>query len=93
MKQIEVEIPIFKKSSNVFSIEQGQSRLSLVPTRLSSYAFSLTLISFKNRRSITKYFFFEDEEESYSVDLNGYDSFQLSRTMPGWKCRLKAILE
>jgi hypothetical protein len=93
MKQIEVKIPIFKRSSNIFSIEQGHSRLSLIPTSLGSYVFSLTLISFKNKRSITKYFFFEDEEESYSVDLNGYDSFQLSRTMPGWKCRLKAIME
>jgi hypothetical protein len=93
MKQIEVQIPIFKKNSNVFSIEQGHSRLSLIPTRFSSYVFILTLISCKSKRSVTKYFFFEEEAESYSVDLKGYDSFQLSRTMPGWKCRLKAIFE
>jgi hypothetical protein len=93
MKQIEVQIPIFKKSSHVFSIEQGHRRLSLTPTRLSSYVFSLTLISCKSKSSVTKYFFFEDEAESYSVDLKGYDSFQLSRTTAGWKCRLKAIFE
>jgi hypothetical protein len=93
MKEIEVQIPIFKKSSNVFSIGQGLNRLSIVPTRLSSQVFMLTLISGKCKRSVTKYFFFEDEAESYSVDLNGYDSFQLSRTVPGWKCRLRAVFE